>query len=171
MNSAHFATRWSRIEPRLRCYLAAGLMDRGAIDDLAQEVAMACWRKREVFDRERDFLAWVLGFARLALLRRRRDHARDRHLLDDDLLQTLEAELVALSPELDERTVALQRCREELDGRARRMVDLAYGKSLPLTEVATAMETSHGAVRTALTRIRQRLRDCIDRRLAQEKPA
>ena len=166
MDRALFATLWSGIEHRLRTYLAACVMNQDQVDDLAQKVALACWRKREAFEESGDFLAWALGFARLEVLRGRRDYARDRHVLDEDLLATLESDLGALLPELDRQHQALERCRADLDGRARNLVELAYGKSLPLAAVAKEVGSSHAAIRTALCRIRDRLRECIERRLA-----
>ncbi|MCY3018728.1 MAG: sigma-70 family RNA polymerase sigma factor [Planctomycetota bacterium] len=166
MDRSLFATLWAGIEHRLRTYLAACVMDQDQVDDLVQRVALACWRKRDAFQEGQDFLAWVLGFARLEVLRGRRDRARDRHVLDEDLLATLESDLSALVPELDQRHHALEWCRAGLDGRARDLVEMAYGKSLPLAAVARKVGSSHAAVRTALCRIRDRLRECVERRLA-----
>lgn len=166
MERTAFAARWSGIEHRLRTYLGACVMDQDLIDDLAQKVALACWRKRDDFTEDRDFLSWVLGFARLEVLRIRRDHARDRYVLDEDLLSTLEADLGVLMPELDRQHQALELCRADLDGRARDLLELAYGRSLPLASIAEKVGSSHAAIRTALCRIRERLRECIERRLA-----
>lgn len=168
-----FATLWSRAELRLRSYLAACVMNQHQIDELTQKVALAAWRKREEFradssqgDQDGSFLAWVLGFARFEVLRGRRDHSRDRHVLANDLLETLESELHALAPELDLRKQALEWCRTKLDSRSGEMLELAYGRSLPLAAVAKKVGSSPGAIRTALCRIRDRLRDCVERRLA-----
>ena len=151
MERSLFATLWAGIEHRLRIYLAACVMDQGQVDDLAQKVALACWQKRGAFKEGQDFLAWVLGFARLEVLRGRRDRARDRHVLDEDLLATLESELGALAPELDERRHALEWCRAGLDRRARDLLEMAYGTSLPLAAVARKVGSSHAATAPTIT--------------------
>jgi RNA polymerase sigma-70 factor (ECF subfamily) len=166
MDRSLFATLWAGIDHRVRTYLAACVMDQGRVDDLAQKVALACWHKRGTFKEGQEFLAWVLGFARLEVLRGRRDHARDRHVLNEDLLATLESDLGVLAPELDQRGHALEWCRDGLDGRARDILELAYCKSLPLDALARKVGSSHAAIRTMLCRIRDRLRACIERRLA-----
>jgi RNA polymerase sigma-70 factor (ECF subfamily) len=166
MDRSLFATLWAGIDHRLRTYIAACVMDQGRVDDLAQKVALACWHKRGMFREGQEFLAWVLGFARLEVLRGRRDHARDRHVLNEDLLATLESDLGGLAPELNQRGRALEWCRAGLDRRARDLLEMAYGKSLPLAAVARKVGSSHAAVRTALCRIRDRLRECVERRLA-----
>jgi DNA-directed RNA polymerase specialized sigma24 family protein len=193
MDRELFATLWNRAEVRLRSYLAACVMNQHLIDELAQKVALAAWRKRDEFrhrsgtgvspagpgresqgqepqdeesDRDAGFLAWVLGFARFEVLRGRRDQSRDRHVLANDLLETLESELVTLASELDRRKQALDGCRENLDGRSGKLLELTYGKSLPLAAVAKKVGSSPGAIRTALCRIRDRLRECVERRLA-----
>jgi len=176
MDRELFATLWNRVEVRVRSYLAACVMNPHHVDELAQKVALAAWRKRgeyqapaplgDELNQDGHFLAWLLGFARFEVLRGRRDQCRDRHVLANDLLETLQSELDALAPELDQRKQALQWCRTKLDSRSCELLELAYGNSLPLAAVAKKVGSSTGAIRTALSRIRDRLRDCVERRLA-----
>jgi RNA polymerase sigma-70 factor, ECF subfamily len=184
MDRELFTTLWSGAELRLRSYLAACVMNQHQTDELTQKVALAAWGKRQEFrpsasreasdqaaadqdaDQDGSFLAWVLGFARFEVLRGRRDLSRDRHVLANDLLETLESEMAALAPELDRRKQALEVCRGQLDGRAGELLELAYGQELPLATVAKKVGSTAGAIRTALCRIRDRLRDCVEKRLA-----
>jgi RNA polymerase sigma-70 factor (ECF subfamily) len=138
------------------------------VSDLAQETVMAAWRKRDDFDPSRDFLAWVIGMARFVLLRHRRDLARRRVFLSPELVEQLAETLVAEAETLDARQAALATCREQLGEPAQRLLALRLGEELPLAEVAKRLGRSHGAVRTAFSRIRDWLRACIEKRLSGE---
>ena len=60
-------------------------------------------------------------------------------------------------------------CVEELDGRARRAIQLRYGGNLRTAQIARAMQLSDGAVRMLLSRARSLLRKCVEARTAQWK--
>jgi RNA polymerase sigma factor (sigma-70 family) len=163
MNKTTFEHAWHRGEPHVRAFLAAACRDAAVVQDLCQEVALAAWRKRGQFEAGRDFTAWIVGMARLALLRQRRDLAPD---IVDSLAQTVVAE----AETLDRHRHLLAACREQLAPSARRLLALRLGENLPLAEVATRLGRSHGAVRTARCRIRDRLRSCIEAGLAGRGP-
>lgn len=166
MDRLEFETQWRHSEPRVRAFLAAACRDGAAVQDMTQETAMAAWRKRDEFDPARDFLAWVIGMARFVLLRHRRDLARRRVILAPELVEQLAETLVAEAAALDHRQQALAICREQLGEPAKRLLALRLGQGLPLAEVALRLGRTHGAVRTAFSRIRDWLRACIEARLA-----
>ncbi len=166
MDRLQFETLWRRSEPRVRAFLAAACRDCITVDDLAQETAVAAWRKRDEFDPTRDFPAWAIGIARFALLRHRRDLARRRVILSPDLVEQLAETMVTESEMLDRRQAALAECREQLGQPARQLLALRLGENLPLAEIARRMGRTHGAIRTAFSRMRDWLRSCIEARLA-----
>jgi len=162
MDRLEFETQWRRSEPRVRAFLAAACRDGAAVQDMTQETAMAAWRKRDQFDPHRDFTAWIIGMARFVLLRHRRDLARRRVILAPDLVERLAETAIAEAETLDRRRQLLAACREKLGESARRLLALRLGENLPLAEVAARLGRSHGAVRTAFSRIRDWLRACIE---------
>jgi RNA polymerase sigma-70 factor (ECF subfamily) len=168
MDRIEFETHWRRSEPRVRAFLASSCSDGALVLDLVQETALAAWRKRDQFDPDRDFLAWVIGMARFVLLRNRRDLARRRVFLAPELVEQLAEQLVTETAVLDTRQAALAVCREQLGEPAQRLLALRLGEELPLAEVAKRLGRTHGAVRTAFSRVRDWLRACIEKRLAGE---
>lgn len=162
MERLDFEVAWRRGEPHVRAFLAAACQENTAVQDLAQEVAMAAWRKRDQFDPHRDFTAWIIGMARFVLLRHRRDLARRKVILAPDLVERLAETAIAEAETLDRRRQLLPACREKLGEPARRLLALRLGENLPLAEVAARLGRSHGAVRTAFSRIRDWLRACIE---------
>jgi RNA polymerase sigma-70 factor (ECF subfamily) len=67
-----------------------------------------------------------------------------------------------------EWTAALHQCLDQLPEKYREMTDLRYREQKSCEEVAGMIQKSVDAVYMSLSRIRNRLRDCISRRLAGE---
>jgi RNA polymerase sigma-70 factor (ECF subfamily) len=65
------------------------------------------------------------------------------------------------------RARALRDCLEQLTPRSRQLVDLRYHEALALPGIAEQTGSTLEAVHKALVRIRQRLRDCVERRLVE----
>ena len=166
MDQSQFEERWTAAEPKVRAFLAAGCRDAAMVDDWVQEVAATGWRKRSQFDQERPFEAWLVGMARFVLLRHRRDKARGKVILAPDLIERLEILATAEIPFDDGRPQALAACVQALGEPARTLLKIRYETNRPLAEVAQQLGRSHGAVRTALVRIRESLKRCVQDRLS-----
>jgi RNA polymerase sigma-70 factor (ECF subfamily) len=65
---------------------------------------------------------------------------------------------------VDERIGHLTACIDRLAPKARRAIELRYQRSLRPPEIASAMQWTTGAVKVALTRARDTLRQCIESR-------
>jgi len=63
----------------------------------------------------------------------------------------------------DARIEALRACVERLGTRSRALVRLFYGEGRSRTEVAGLLGIRETGVKTALQRVRQSLRDCMER--------
>ena len=170
MDQSHFEVLWSDAAPRVRAFLAAACRDKTLVDDFVQEVAMTAWRKRSEFNEARQFDSWVIGMARFVVLRHGRDLARQRVLLAPDLVERLETLATADKGPTDEKRQALAACVEALGEAARTLLGKRYQEGVPLAEVAQQLGRSHGAIRTALSRLRDSLRQCIQERLKAKCP-
>ena len=166
MNQSHFEALWNDAAPRVRVFLAAACRDMTLVDDFIQEVAMTAWRKRREFDEARKFDSWIIGMARFVVLRHRRDVARQRVILAPDLIERLETLATADQKSPDEQRQALAACVEALGESARTLLGMRYQEGTPLAEVAQQLGRSHGAIRTALSRLRDSLRQCVQERLS-----
>jgi len=63
---------------------------------------------------------------------------------------------------------ALRACVEGIDERSRRALDLQYRDRMPHEESAKLLDLSREGFKTLLRRIRDRLKSCVDGRLASE---
>ena len=170
MDQSHFEALWNDAAPRVRVFLAAACRDMTLVDDFIQEVAMTAWRKRREFDEARKFDSWIIGMARFVVLRHRRDVARQRVILAPDLIERLETLATADQKSPDEQRQALAACVEALGESARTLLGMRYQEGKPLAEVAQQLGRSHGAIRTALSRLRDSLRQCVRERLSATCP-
>lgn len=141
-------------------------------EEVLQRVAMTLVRKFAEYDRSQPFTAWAIGIAKYEVLYYRRQHAADRHLFSDQMLETIAVSYQRLSTELNPLGEALHECLKQVRGRARHALDLRYAKELKPAQVARELGVTSGAARMLLLRVREALRECIERRLeaAREAP-
>jgi len=133
--------------------------------DIVQEAFLAVSRKAQTWSAGTDFLAWVCTVARYETLHFQRTRARRTGRLDEDVIELLHAGEAVDESEWQRRIDALRRCLGRLAPRAKELVWRRYhGAQLP-GEIATAIGWTVNAVRVALTRARNALRECMEKQL------
>lgn len=161
-----FTRCWTQAQPAISGYIHAMVGDRHGADDVLQDVAVALLRKFPEYDPARPFIAWAMGIAKMQILASRRDRARAGAHLCEAAVEQLAADWQELLPEADARALALADCVQRLDPRGRELVALRYREELEPQAISERLHCTPGAVRTALSRLRSALHDCVDRRLA-----
>jgi len=146
------------------------LYDRSQTEDIVQQVFVNAFVHLADFELGRDFGAWLRTIARNAVREHLRNHARyDRRL-------RAYGELVNQRWEDDDRAVdfdeslrqALHNCLQRLPPKAARTIRLRYHEGLDFRTMAARMNTTAGALRNLLSRVRVQLRECIERGLARQ---
>jgi RNA polymerase sigma-70 factor (ECF subfamily) len=155
-----------RHQGELRMFVSALVRDAHACDDLMQEIALVLWREFERYDRGRPFGAWARGIAAKKLLQRWERLGRIPVPFSPAAIQAVVEAFDRREPREGPQAEALRGCLEQLPPRSRRLVELRYQEALPLPEIAEQTGSTVEAVHKALVRIRQQLRDCVQRRLA-----
>ena len=162
-----FLEVWTRCQPMVATYLAS-LVGMRQVDDLIQEVALTCWRRFADYDPERPFLHWALGVARNHALKSWAERARIPLPLGDQVAESLAAAAEDDLTEIPQRNEALRHCLDGLPEASQQVVHLVYGEGQDQERVAETLGLSHGTLRTRLSRLREVLRGCIERRLRME---
>ena len=113
-------------------------------------------------------MRWARVIARFEVLKFRRKMARDRHVFTDELIDLLAASTKKQTEaDLDERyRGALEECLETLPQNSRQLIGAAYRGDRSIREVAEDLGRTAPALYKTLDRLRKRLRDCIETRLA-----
>jgi RNA polymerase sigma-70 factor (ECF subfamily) len=150
--------------------VTATLYDRSQTEDLVQQVFVNAFLHLADFQEGRDFGAWLRTIARNAVREHLRKNARYERRLK------AYGELLSHRWEDDDRALAfdeslrraLEECLQRLPDKAAQAVRLRYHEGLDFAAMAASMDSSSGALRNLLSRVRSRLRECIERGMARQ---
>jgi RNA polymerase sigma-70 factor (ECF subfamily) len=158
-----FGTLVLRHELGIRAYMAVRLDDPHEAEDLAQEVFLIAFRKLADFDVSRPMSAWLRGIASNVL----RNRLRKREPAQAPIPEILEEGAARMEEDRGGGPIAqaLERCLEHLEPRARELVERRYGRGDSVGDICRDLQRQHSSVTMALHRIRQQLRQCVERRL------
>jgi RNA polymerase sigma-70 factor, ECF subfamily len=148
-----------RFAPRIRLYGLKHLRDEERARDLVQSVLLAVLqslRHGRVAEPER-LDRFVLGTARNLALK---THHADRRA---ESTEAAALDSLAVLPEIEKLDAhALWQCVGKLDGRARSVLYLSFGREKQAEEIARALETTAGNVRVVRHRAIAQLRRCLE---------
>ena len=166
---AEFLSHFLQKQDEIRAVIASLVRDRVLCDDLFQEVALVLWKKYDTYDGTRPFGAWARGIAVNKVMQAFDRNRRTPVSLSPDVVETLvdafdrtEGE----EPDDSQRREALQDCIRKLPDKSRRLLELRYDRALKLHEMADSLGAKLDAVHKALSRLRDRLKKCIEDHLA-----
>ncbi|MEW4452947.1 sigma-70 family RNA polymerase sigma factor [Bremerella sp. JC817] len=135
-------------------------------EEVWQSTAIVLWEKFDEFDPERDFLPWAQRFAYFEGLRRRRKIARDRMVFSESAMQSLAETHDASREHLNRRSRALQDCVDQLTAQDASLLRSRYESEVTIGELAQQMQTTAKSLYRRLDRIRDKLAQCVRRRVA-----
>lgn len=155
---------------KLLAYLLHLVGDPHEAEDLLQELSVVVLQKPDMLTRAGDVFAYLRGTARHLAAGRHGARVRSAEALRRWTEWAWEADPDDGSTEADRKRQleALRRCREQLKGHARRLIDLRYGLGQDLKAIANDLGDTLGAVKVALFRARRALARCVQSRLARE---
>lgn len=168
-----FLTLFMQHQSDLRAFIGSVVRDRGARDDVLQETALVLWREFARYDRGRPFGGWARGIAAKMLLQwLDRGAGRVTHLASSLPLEAVASVLAAYertddaqTGPADARREALDQCLTHLPEKSRTLLALRYEQGLSLAQVAERVQSTLDAVHKALSRIRIKLQECIERQM------
>ncbi|QDT93647.1 sigma-70 family RNA polymerase sigma factor [Gimesia algae] len=137
-------------------------------DDILQETNVVLWRKRETYKPGTNYLAWAFAIARLQVLAHRSQQARKGITFDDVLLEKLAKVASTESEQYDHRNAALQNCMQKLTTSQQELISRRYQPDGAVNSLAAEIGKTSKAVSESLRRVREKLRQCIERTLSAE---
>lgn len=162
------ARLWTLAQPVVSAFVTSVVRDFTARDDVLQEIAVAVIESIDRYDGQRPFVAWALGVAQNQVGLYLRRERRDRLVFDEQTITTLASAFATISTRESQKLDALQECLRGLEGRARELCELRYRRDLKPAAIAEMVGMTANSVAKTLQRIRDQLRDCIDRKAAWE---
>ena len=144
-------------------YLGASAADA---DDLTQETFLAVSQSSFEQRSPGATASFLRTVARNQLLIARRRQGREVNTVELEAAERVWSENVG-SAGMDGYLVALADCLQNLDGRARQVLDQFYHKRCGRAEIADSLQMKPEGVKTLLRRTRNILRQCIERKTKQ----
>ena len=112
------AVAWSMVQPQVTAYLYSIVRDHHDAEDLLQRTAATAAEKYSNYDPKRPFIGWVLGLARIEIMRYRQSRQRDRMIFSDDAMNQLAEANEESAQELMEMREYLGRLHQQTPGKA-----------------------------------------------------
>ena len=131
------------------------LRDRGAAEDVAQEVFVKLWRALPGYDGRARLSTWIYAITRNAAVSALRGRRRSASLSDPGVFA--EAEAATSAAPVEPADTALRQQVEALPDQQRQAVTLYYLEERPVAEVAEMMGLPVNTVKTHLHRARASL--------------
>ena len=158
----------TRFQRDLRAFVIGMTPTLADADDILQEVNLALWKKRRLYDRNRQFLSWALGFAVMEVRNFRNRAAKNKLWLNDEILELVAESFPDDSQLFEQQRDALSNCVQKLGAIERQFVTDFYRNQCSAQALAEVSGKPLSTVYKTLTRARIALRACVERTLAQQ---
>jgi RNA polymerase sigma-70 factor (ECF subfamily) len=167
-----FGTLVERYQRTLYYFVVGKVADDTEAKDIVQKSFVAAFQNFADFRVGESFFAWLKGIALNHCRNEWRRHQSQARLAGR-LLEEKRAELELASFDIraddgDQRLAALRQCLEQLSPHEQKVVEWRFVQELPLVAIGEQLGRGAEAARLFLYRIRQRLADCVKKRLSLE---
>lgn len=169
-----FAALVERYQRTLYYFVVGKVADDTEAKDIVQKSFVAAFQNLGDFRLGESFFAWLKGIALNHCRnewRRYQSQARLAGRLLDEKRAELELASFDVRPDDGERRIAaLRQCLEKLSPDEQVVVEMRFVQELSLAAIGEQVGRGAEAVRLFLYRVRQRLADCVKKRLSLEMP-
>ena len=167
-----FAVLVERYQRTLYYFVVGKVADDTEAKDIVQKTLVVAFQNLSDFRAGESFFAWLKGIA-LNHCRNEWRRYQSQARLAGRLLEEKRAELELASfdarPDDDDRRLAaLRQCLEQLSPHEQAVVEWRFVQELPMATIGEQLGRGAEAARLFLYRIRQRLADCVKKRLSLE---
>lgn len=163
-----FVVLMTRHQRRIWWFINSLLPAASDADDVLQETSLVLWRKWDQFDRDREFISWACGIARLQVFKFVRENKAKRKHLNEVLLAEIadvaERKIQNLS-RVEVRLKALKDCIQRLDQEERQLIEKKYDNALSAKRIADDLDRPLVTVYKVLARVRLKLVNCVNRKI------
>ncbi|MDA1052946.1 MAG: sigma-70 family RNA polymerase sigma factor [Planctomycetota bacterium] len=165
-----FVSLLVRHEQAVRGFVRSLMPSAHDVDDVMQEVGLACWRKFDSFastDSPDDFVRWACVVARFEVLRHRRNYARDRIVLSEDIIELLATDAQSRLQTAAAERDAVELCLARLQESERRLLLSVHTPGDSIARIASELGQNARRLYSKVNSLRDLLGECVRRRLAE----
>jgi RNA polymerase sigma-70 factor (ECF subfamily) len=154
-------------EQALRAFARVMLPTWESVDEVMQESSVVMWKKLFQLDAADHFLPWARMIVRFEALRLRRDHARDRHVFGDAVIELLANEAAEVDEDVwEQEREALRGCLAQMAEHHRELVLAPYAGEGRVTRLAEETGRTINSLYKLLGRLREKLSQCVQSKVA-----
>lgn len=157
-------------ERAIRAYVRSLLQSSREVDDLMQDIGLACWHKFSQFDHtgtRDDFIRWCCVISRFEVLRFRRSRARDRLVLSEETVQLLADQALDRMQRSDAERQALAECLSKLNDPERRLLLSVHTRGDSISRIASESSQKARRLYSKLNALRELVAECVRGQVAQ----
>lgn len=154
------------IRHELRIFLSAHASSITMIEDVLQNALVTCYENIANYEIRGTFLPWVKGIARNLLLKELKARSRCVPAEDDFLERVIAESALASSKSIEreeENVERLRDCLSKLPEQSRTLIQQRYYHRLSVREMAKLHQKTETWTAVNLFRIREMLRDCMNK--------
>lgn len=171
---SQFVALIARHDQAIRRFVRSLLPSREGVDDVVQETALECWKKFSDFSpacsesADDEFARWACVIARFKALSWQRDHARDRLVFREGVIEALAAAAMDGLDRLESERHAIESCLQMMPEDQRRLVLSVHSAGESIAMIAAETGQKARRLYSRINVLRGRLLDCVQQRLAGE---
>ncbi len=166
--SEAFIRALTESQTALRGYCQASLGHGEESKEAVQRTSIVLWKKCDDWNPETEFLRWAISVAKFEVLGVIRDRKRDqkRFVFDSAVVELMAVEASETVALISDRAEALEECLELFSDRNRQTLSAYYVHGHSIQEVAAMQGKGISALKVMLLRMRRKLGECVEGRLA-----
>lgn len=158
------------IQLDLRGYVISLTGPMGEVEEIMQQTNITVWQKRADFQAGTSFKSWVFSIAHFKMLGLRRDALRRGHVaFSEETIEHISHAAEAKFAEENQQLLFLRQCIKQLKKKEQMLIQEFYTKGHSLTAYAKRVGKSVAAVHKSISRVRLKLRECINQKQGLDK--
>lgn len=160
-------------EMRVRAFITSLMLPSSDVDDVFQSTCMAAFRKMGDFryvgkQADEAFVRWVCTIAKYEVLLYYRRRRSGKMSFSTEVVEQMADMQIDSMNLVQDRFDALKECIETLEEKEKSLIQMRYGKGIPVAEIGKLIGLTSNGVYKKLERVRARLLSCISARLRAE---
>jgi RNA polymerase sigma-70 factor (ECF subfamily) len=165
LKADRFVELLNRHDRQIYAYVYAMVVNWDDAQEIMQRLRLRLWQQFDRYDSEKPFSTWARAIAYYLVLTFRKERGRQREYFSQTIIEAVGETFEETEEAEAGRREVLLNCLQKLSAEQRDLVDVYYGRSKPIAELAGDYGVKPGALRQTLFRIRKLLRNCADRSL------
>ena len=165
--TAEFLRLYAAHSRKVWTYLLTMLPNRADAEEVFQDISVTLWEKFDDFTLGTNFAAWAFKISHFKIIKFRQRNLRRSKLFASDVLDLLDADMLAVDDSADAEYIALAECFSRLSAPDQKLIERRYQPGSSPQVLSEGMAVPVRRIYKELARIRSALLACIAERLAE----